>query len=47
MAQQHATDNIGAHFNLTSVQIAEVVAAHMARQRHVEVIAIINAADQE
>jgi hypothetical protein len=47
MAQQHATDATGAHFNLTTAQCTEVVAAHMALRRHVEAIAIGNAADEE
>jgi hypothetical protein len=29
-AQQYAADAIGAHFNLTTTQFAEVAAAHMA-----------------
>jgi hypothetical protein len=47
MAQQHATDTTGAHFNLTTAQFAEVAAAHMALPRHMEAIAIGNAADEE
>jgi hypothetical protein len=47
MAQQHATDATGAHFNLTMAQFAEVAAAHIALQRHVEAIPIGNAADEE
>jgi hypothetical protein len=47
IAQQHTTDTTGAHFNLTTDQFAEVGAAHMALQRHVETIAISSAADEE
>jgi hypothetical protein len=46
-AQQHAADATGAHFNLTTTQFAEVAAAHMALQRHVETIAINTAEDEE
>jgi vacuolar-type H+-ATPase subunit D/Vma8 len=47
MAQQHAAEATGAHFNLTMAQFAEVAAAYMALRRHVESIAISNAADEE
>jgi hypothetical protein len=47
MVQQHAIDATGAHFNLTTAQFTEVAAAHMALWRHVETIAISNAADEE
>jgi hypothetical protein len=47
MLQQHAADATGAHFNLTTAQFAEVVAASVALQRHIEMIAISNAADEE
>jgi hypothetical protein len=47
MAQQHATDATGAHFNLTMAQFAEVAAADMALWRYMETIAISNAADEE
>jgi hypothetical protein len=47
IAQQHAADAMGAHFNLMSAQFAEVAAAHMTLQRHIETIAISNAADEE
>jgi hypothetical protein len=46
-AQQHAADATGAHFNLTTTQFAEVAAAHIALQRHVETIAIITAENEE
>jgi hypothetical protein len=46
-AQQHAADAIGAHFNLTTTQFAEVAAAHMALRRHVETISINTAEDEE
>jgi polysaccharide deacetylase 2 family uncharacterized protein YibQ len=47
IAQQHATDAIGAHFNLTTAQFAEVAAAYMALRRYIEVITISNATDEE
>jgi hypothetical protein len=47
MAQQHATEAMEAHFNLTMAQFAEVAATHMALQRHIETIAIGNAANEE
>jgi hypothetical protein len=46
-AQQHAADATSAHFNLTTTQFAEVAAAHMALQRHVETIAINTAENEE
>jgi hypothetical protein len=47
MAQQHAGEAMEAHLNLTMAQFAEVAAAHMALQRHVETIAISNAVNEE
>jgi predicted glycoside hydrolase/deacetylase ChbG (UPF0249 family) len=47
MAQQQATDAIGAHLNLTTAQFAQVVATHMALRRHIETIAISSTADEE
>jgi hypothetical protein len=47
MAQQHAAEAMEAHFNLTTAQFAEVVAAYMALRRHVETIAIGNATNEE
>jgi hypothetical protein len=47
MAQQHAAEAMEAHFNLTTAHFAEVVAAHMALRRHMETIAIGNAANGE
>jgi hypothetical protein len=47
MAQQHAAEALEAHFNLTTAQFAEVVAAHMALWRHIETIAIGNATNEE
>jgi hypothetical protein len=47
MAQLHATDGTGAHFNLTMAQFAHVVAAHMTLRRHFEAIAISAAANEE
>jgi uncharacterized HAD superfamily protein len=40
-------DATGAYFNLTMAQVSEVAASHMALWRHVEAIAIGNAADEE
>jgi hypothetical protein len=45
--QQHAADTTGAHFNLTTTQFAEVTAAHMALRRHIEMIAISTAENEE
>jgi regulator of RNase E activity RraB len=47
MAQQHITEAMKAHFNLTTAHFAEVAAAHMALWRHVETIAIGNAVNKE
>jgi hypothetical protein len=47
IAQQHAADTIGAHFNLMTAQFAGVVATDIALRRHIEAIAISNAADEE
>jgi hypothetical protein len=47
IAQQHATEATGDNFNLTTAQFTEVVATHMALQRHMETIAISNATDEE
>jgi hypothetical protein len=46
-AQQHAADDTGAHFNLTTTQFAEVATAHMALRRHVETITISTAENEE
>jgi hypothetical protein len=46
-AQQHAADTTGAHFNLTTTQFAEVAATHMALRRHVEMITISTAENEE
>jgi hypothetical protein len=46
-AQQHAADATGAHFNLTTTQFAEVAATHMAQRRHVEIITISTAKNEE
>jgi hypothetical protein len=46
-AQQHAADTTGGHFNLTTSQFAEVAAAHMALRRHVEMITIATAENEE
>jgi hypothetical protein len=46
-AQQHAADDMGAHFNLTTTQFAKVAAAHMAIRRHVETIAINTTENEE
>jgi hypothetical protein len=46
-AQQHAADAIGAHFNLTTTQFAEVATAHMALRRYVETITISTAENEE
>jgi hypothetical protein len=46
-AQQHAADAIGAHFNLTTTQFAEVATTHMALRRHVETITISTAENEE
>jgi hypothetical protein len=46
-AQQHAADTTGAHFNLTTTQFAEVAATYMALQRHVEIITISMAKNEE
>jgi hypothetical protein len=47
LAQQHAADATGTHFNLTTTQFAEVAAAHMALRRHVETITISIAENEE
>jgi hypothetical protein len=47
MVRQHTADATGAYFNLTMAQVSEVAASHMALWRHVEAIAIGNAADEE
>jgi hypothetical protein len=46
-AQQHAADTTGAHFNLTTTQFAEVAATHIALRRHVEMITISTADNEE
>jgi hypothetical protein len=46
-AQQYAADAIGAHFNLTTTQFAEVAATHMAMRRHVEMITISTAENEQ
>jgi hypothetical protein len=46
-AQQHAADAIGAHFNLTTTQFAEVATAYMALRRHVETITISTAENEQ
>jgi hypothetical protein len=46
-AQQHAADTTGAHFNLTTTQFADFAATHMALRRHVEMITISTAENEE
>jgi hypothetical protein len=46
-AQQHTAHAIGAHFNLTITQFAEVTTTHMALRRYVEMITISTAENKE
>jgi hypothetical protein len=46
-AQQHTADAIGAHFNLTTTQFAEVATTHIALRRYVEMITISTAENEE
>jgi hypothetical protein len=46
-AQQYAADATGAHFNLMITQFAEVATTHMALRRHVEMITISTAKNEE
>jgi hypothetical protein len=46
-AQQHIADATGTHFNLMTTQFAEVAATHMALRRHVEMITISTAENEE
>jgi hypothetical protein len=46
-AQQHTADTIGAHFNLTTTQFAEVATAYMALRRYVKMITISTAENKE
>jgi hypothetical protein len=46
-AQQHIVDAIGAHFNLTTTQFAEVAAAYIALRRYIEMITISTTKNEE
>jgi hypothetical protein len=46
-AQQYTADAIGAYFNLRTTQFAEVATAYMALRRHVEMITISTAENEE
>jgi hypothetical protein len=46
-AQQHVADATGAHFNLTTTQFAEVATTHIALRRHIEMITISTAENEE
>jgi hypothetical protein len=46
-AQQHVADTIGAYFTLMTTQFAEVATAHIALRRHIEMITISTAENEQ